>query len=113
MSKQVESIAQLRSMPAEEIDEHVAEQRRKLFEVRFQQSAGQVDNHRQIRELRREIARSLTIAGEIRRGVKITPPVVAPKAKAAPPKKSPAAKTEAKEESKPKAAAKKKVDENE
>ena len=68
MSKQAETVHLLRGMTAEELTEHLREQRRKLFEVRFQQAAGQVENHRQIRQLRREIARTMTLQIELARG---------------------------------------------
>ncbi len=68
MSKQVEAVNLLRSMTAEDLAEHLRQQRRKLFEVRFQQAAGQVENHRQVRELRREIARTMTLQLELARG---------------------------------------------
>lgn len=68
MSKQVELVQNLRSLSAEDLDDHLHEQRRRLFEVRFQQAAGQVENHRQIRQLRREIARTMTIQIERSRG---------------------------------------------
>ena len=68
MSKQIEAVNLLRSMTAEDLAEHLRLQRRKLFEVRFQQAAGQVENHRQVRELRREIARTMTLQLELARG---------------------------------------------
>lgn len=52
-------------MTPEQLDEHLRQQRRRLFEIRFQQATGQVANHRQIRALRREIARTLTIQAEL------------------------------------------------
>ncbi|HEY6379228.1 MAG TPA: 50S ribosomal protein L29 [Candidatus Dormibacteraeota bacterium] len=61
MSKQTQKINALRQLTPEQLDEHMRAQRRKLFEVRFQQATGQVENHRQVRELRREIARALTV----------------------------------------------------
>ena len=61
MTKRADSLHQLHDMTAEELATHLKETRRKLFEVRFQQATGQVPNHRQVRELRREIARTLTI----------------------------------------------------
>ena len=64
MSKHEERLKALRAMRPEELAEHLREQRRKLFEVRFQQATGQVENHRQVRELRREIARTVTLQGE-------------------------------------------------
>ena len=46
---------------AELFVQHLGQQRRRLFEVRFQQATGQVENHRQVRELRREIARTMSV----------------------------------------------------
>jgi len=61
VTKHSDAVGTLRNLSDAELDDHLREQRRKLFEVRFQQATGQVENHRQIRALRREIARSLTI----------------------------------------------------
>ena len=66
MSRQVEAVKALRDMSADELAEHLRQTRRKLFEVRFQQATGQVENHRQVRELRREIARTMTLQIEAR-----------------------------------------------
>jgi large subunit ribosomal protein L29 len=67
MSKHAERITALRELSPEDLVEHMRQQRRKLFEVRFQQATGQVENHRQIRELRREIARAMTVQIESQR----------------------------------------------
>jgi large subunit ribosomal protein L29 len=67
MSKQQERVKALRGMSPDELAEHLRQQRRKLFEVRFQQATGQVENHRQVRELRRELARVMTVQIEARR----------------------------------------------
>jgi large subunit ribosomal protein L29 len=61
MTKNAQHTDELREMSPDELDEHLRQQRRKLFEVRFQQATGQVENHRQIRQLRREIARVMTV----------------------------------------------------
>jgi large subunit ribosomal protein L29 len=68
VSKQAEAVNVLRTMTTEDLDEHLRQQRRRLFEVRFQQAAGQVENHRQVREIRREIARTMTIQLELAHG---------------------------------------------
>jgi large subunit ribosomal protein L29 len=68
MSKRVEALTELRNMTTEDLEDHLRRQRRRLFEVRFQQAAGQVENHRQVREIRREIARTMTVQIEIARG---------------------------------------------
>jgi large subunit ribosomal protein L29 len=67
MTKQVEAMHALRQMSEADLDIHLRERRRKLFEVRFQQATGQVENHRQIRELRHEISRALTVQIESQR----------------------------------------------
>jgi large subunit ribosomal protein L29 len=67
MTKQVEAMHTLRQMTEADLAEHLRERRRKLFEIRFQQATGQVENHRQIRDLRREIARALTVQIETER----------------------------------------------
>jgi ribosomal protein L29 len=43
------------------------QQRRKLFEIRLQQATGQVENTSQIRLIRREIARAMTVQLEAER----------------------------------------------
>ena len=67
MSKRQEAIKALRDMTDDELRVHAQEQRRRLFELRFQQATGQVENHRQVREARREIARTLTTQTELAR----------------------------------------------
>jgi len=74
MSKQLESLSALRNMDADDLAHHLGTQRRRLFEVRFQQATGQVENHRQIRDIRREIARTLTLQIELARGQALAPP---------------------------------------
>ena len=67
MSKRQEAIKALRDMTDDELHAHVEQQRRRLFELRFQQATGQVENHRQVREVRREIARTLTTQTDLAR----------------------------------------------
>jgi len=67
MTKQYDSLKALRQMSDVELAQHLRDQRRKLFEVRFQQATGQVENHRQIRDIRRELARTLTVQIEFQR----------------------------------------------
>ncbi|MBV9101708.1 MAG: 50S ribosomal protein L29 [Candidatus Dormibacteraeota bacterium] len=70
MTKRAQALKAVREMGDDELRDHARAQRRKLFEMRFQQATGQVENHRQLRYIRREIARALTIESENRR----TPP---------------------------------------
>jgi len=67
VTKQAQRIAELRAMAPEELEAHMRQQRRRLFEVRFQQATGQVEDHQQISTLRREIAQAMTVQIETRR----------------------------------------------
>lgn len=67
MSKRTQSLEALRKLNDQELADHLRAQRRKLFEVRFQQATGQVDDHRQIRLLHKEIARAMTVQMEAER----------------------------------------------
>ena len=67
MTKQAQRLDALRAMAPEELEEHMRRQRRRLFEVRFQQATGQVEDHQQIGELRKEIAQAMTVQIETRR----------------------------------------------
>ena len=84
MTKQTDALNELRRMTVPELDDHLLKQRRRLFEVRFQQATGQVENHRQVREIRHEIARAMTVRIEIERGLR--PAFVEPVAQVAPAK---------------------------
>jgi large subunit ribosomal protein L29 len=70
VTKQNDALNELRRMTVSELDDHLSKQRRRLFEVRFQQATGQVENHRQVREIRHEIARAMTVKIEIERGLR-------------------------------------------
>src|SRR5205823_1310827 len=65
MTKRFESLNALRGMSEDELNSHLAEQRRELFKIFFQQATGQVENHRQIRLVRKEIARTMTVQIEM------------------------------------------------
>jgi large subunit ribosomal protein L29 len=67
MSKQAEALDKLRDMSDEDLHTHLLAQRRKLFEIRLQQATGQVEDHSQIRHIRREIARAMTVQMEAER----------------------------------------------
>jgi large subunit ribosomal protein L29 len=67
MSKHAEALDKLRGMTDEELHTHLMQQRRKLFEIRLQQATGQVENTSQIRLIRREIARAMTVQLEAER----------------------------------------------
>ena len=67
MTKRKDANTALREMSSQQLNEHLLAQRRKLFEVRMQQATGQVENFRQIRDLRREIARTMTVQVQLQR----------------------------------------------
>ena len=89
MNKRNEAIKLLRDMTEPELDDHLRQQRRKLFEMRFQQATGQVEDHRQIRVIRREIARTMTVQIEAQEDAVLADPVRRhPKQRQEPPAKT-------------------------
>jgi ribosomal protein L29 len=66
MTARAVALDNLRALSGEELAAHLREQRGQLFQVRLQQTIGQVENHRQIRAIRMEIARTMTVQVEIR-----------------------------------------------
>jgi large subunit ribosomal protein L29 len=67
MSTHADGLDKLRGLSDEELHTHLMAQRRKLFEIRLQQATGQVENTSQIRHIRREIARAMTVQLEAQR----------------------------------------------
>ena len=62
--------SELREQSYEEIEQSLAETKEELFNLRFQNATGQLDNYRRLRSLRKDIARMKTIlrAMELNRG---------------------------------------------
>ncbi len=60
----------LREQSFEELEQRLAETKEELFNLRFQNATGQLDNYRRLRALRKDIARMKTIlrAIELSRG---------------------------------------------
>lgn len=56
--------AELRELADDELVEQLDENREELFNLRFQVVTGQLDNPRRIGEVKREIARILTVQRE-------------------------------------------------
>jgi large subunit ribosomal protein L29 len=52
---------ELRGFDDEELESRLAEQRKELFNLRFQLATGRLDNVTRIGEVRRQIARILTV----------------------------------------------------
>ena len=66
MTVRAVALDNLRALTVDELAAHLRVQRGQLFQVRLQQTIGQVENHRQIRAIRMEIARTMTVQVEIR-----------------------------------------------
>lgn len=60
--------AELRELADNDLETKLVEARRELFNLRFQLATGRLDNIARIPEVRREIARLLTLQGERARG---------------------------------------------
>jgi large subunit ribosomal protein L29 len=58
---------ELRARSGDQLGQQVVELRKEQFNLRFQKATGQLENTRRIREVRREIARIMTVLGERRR----------------------------------------------
>ena len=79
MTARAVALDTLRSLTSEELALHLREQRGQLFQVRLQQTIGQVENHRQIRAIRKELARTMTVQSEIRLAAERGQPAPAPR----------------------------------
>jgi large subunit ribosomal protein L29 len=55
---------ELRELPDDELRQKLAEGKEELFNLRFQVVTGQLDNPRRINQVKREIARVLTVMRE-------------------------------------------------
>ena len=62
----------LRELSLEELQEQYRQSKEELFNLRFQNAVGQLKNTSRIRDVRKTIARVLTIAGEKRRAMEST-----------------------------------------
>jgi large subunit ribosomal protein L29 len=56
--------AELRDLATEELHGRIAELKEEVFNLRFQHATGQLDNHRRMRECKRDIARIRTVLRE-------------------------------------------------
>ena len=56
--------AELREITIEELGRKEQDLRRELFNLRFQQATGEIENPMRIRAIKKDIARVLTIANE-------------------------------------------------
>jgi large subunit ribosomal protein L29 len=64
------SVRELRNKPDEELREDLANHREELFNLEFQSATEQIDNPARIRQLRRDVARVLTVLRERELGIR-------------------------------------------
>ena len=53
--------SELRDLPASELEEKLTETKEELFNLRFQNATGQLDNYKRLGVLRKDVARIKTI----------------------------------------------------
>ncbi len=53
--------SELRDLPVAELEQRLVEVREELFNLRFQNTTGQLDNYKRLRQLRKDIARIKTV----------------------------------------------------
>jgi large subunit ribosomal protein L29 len=61
--------AELRAMDAEALEDKLKEAKEELFNLRFQNATGQLDNTARLKTVRREIARIYTVVRERELGI--------------------------------------------
>src|SRR5579862_5189107 len=74
--------ADIRAMTIDQIDDEVLKLKKEQFNLRFQRETGQLENTSRVREVRRDIARLITIARQKRAGDPVTEPKAAAKPEA-------------------------------
>jgi large subunit ribosomal protein L29 len=76
----VTTAAELRAVSAEDLAEKLAEAKEELFNLRFQNATGQLDNTARLRAVRKDIARIYTVMRERELGIVEDSPVEEAKA---------------------------------
>lgn len=61
-----------KSMTLDQLDDQLAKLKKEQFNLRFQKASGQLENTSRVRQVRRDIARVLTIATQKRGGSSVT-----------------------------------------
>jgi large subunit ribosomal protein L29 len=57
--------SELRDLSPDEIETRLTETKEELFNLRFQNATGQLDNYKRLRQLRKDIARMKTLLREL------------------------------------------------
>ena len=65
----VTTAAELRAVSADDLAEKLAEAKEELFNLRFQNATGQLDNTARLRAVRKDIARIYTVMSERELGI--------------------------------------------
>jgi large subunit ribosomal protein L29 len=55
---------EIRDLSVDEVEQRLVETREELFNLRFQNATGQLDNYKRLGELRRDVARLKTVLRE-------------------------------------------------
>ena len=58
------NLQEIRELPIEEIQKQLTETKEELFNLRFQNATGQLDNYKRLGELKKDIARIKTLLRE-------------------------------------------------
>ena len=82
-----EYMQQLRALDAPGLDDRLREARTELFNLRFQAATGQLENHRRIRSVRRQIAQVLMVMQVRLLGLEEQNTELAPAVESAPPRR--------------------------
>jgi len=64
--KSTTRLAELRARTSKELQDELRAKRQELFNLRFQMATGKLDNHREVRNVRRDLARILGLMHEQR-----------------------------------------------
>ena len=56
--------SEIRDLPVDEIERKLGETKEELFNLRFQNATGQLDNYKRLGQLRKDVARLKTILRE-------------------------------------------------
>ncbi len=62
--------SEFRDMTIDQLDDQVSKLKKEQFNMRFQRASGQLENTSRIRQVRRDIARAMTVAKAKRSGAK-------------------------------------------
>jgi large subunit ribosomal protein L29 len=62
--------SEFRDLTLDQLDDQLAKLKKEQFNMRFQRASGQLENTARVRQIRRDIARVMTVAQQKRSGAK-------------------------------------------